>query len=168
MKLHPGSLRPVIVVCALMLLAPAAAQDPLIPGPNVNMVSGTQWPDGDPFLQRQNEPSMAVSTRNSLHLLGGANDYRTVDIPGLPGGKTVGDAWLGIFKSFNGGGSWISTLLPGYPQDTSTEGLESPLMGFEATADPVMRAGTNGLFYYSGIASIVEIQLPVRPSWHAS
>ena len=34
---------------------------------NVNMVSGQQWPGGDPFLRQQNEPSAAVSTRNSLH-----------------------------------------------------------------------------------------------------
>ena len=29
----------------------------------------------------QNEPTVAVSTRNPLHLLAGANDYRTVDLP---------------------------------------------------------------------------------------
>src|SRR5690348_2910055 len=40
----------------LILCAGSFAQ---IPGPNVNMVSGTTWPGGDPFLQRQNEPSMA-------------------------------------------------------------------------------------------------------------
>ena len=34
---------------------------------NINMVSGTTWPDGDPFLQRQNEPSMAASSRNPRH-----------------------------------------------------------------------------------------------------
>src|SRR6267154_1940766 len=51
-------------------------------GPNVNMVSGTGWTNGDPFLQRQNEPSIAVSTRNTLHLIAGANDYRGVDLPG--------------------------------------------------------------------------------------
>jgi hypothetical protein len=121
----------------------------VIPGANVNMVSGTQWPDGDPFLQRQNEPSIAVSTRNRLHLLAGVNDYRTVDLPGLPEGKETGDAWLGVFRSVDGGGSWKSTLVRGYPQDQ--EGAYSPLHGYEAAADPVVRAGTNGLFYYSGI-----------------
>src|SRR5476651_323887 len=78
-----------------------------IPGRNINMVSGTTFPDGDPFLQRQNEPSIAVSTRNPLHLFGAANDYRTVDIPGLIG-EVNGDAWIGIFKSFDGGGTWRS------------------------------------------------------------
>lgn len=135
----------------------------LIVGRNINMVSGTKLPGGDPWLQRQNEPSIAVSTRNSLHLLAGANDYRTIDMPDLekkiPGQeeKTATpprDAWLGVFKSFDGGQSWISTLLPGFPQDTSYEGFYSPLQqaGYYTAADPVVRAGTNGLFYYSGIA----------------
>jgi len=48
--------------------------------------------------------------------------------------------------------SWKSTLLPGYPLDTSAEGLASPIHGFQAGADPTVRAGTSGLFYYSGIA----------------
>jgi hypothetical protein len=134
-----------LIVCA----SQAGAQ---IAGQNVNMVSGTKWPGGDPFLQRQNEPSMAVSSRNPLHLLAGANDYRTVDLPGLPDGEETGDAWLGIFKSFDGGQTWQSTLLPGYPQDQSAQGLASPLKGYSAAADPVVRPGTNGLFYYSGIA----------------
>jgi hypothetical protein len=55
---------------------------------------------GDPFLQRQNEPSLAVSSRNSLHLLAGANDYRTVDIPtpDIVLGSLAGDAWLGCVQ----------------------------------------------------------------------
>ena len=138
----------VIVVC---LLSSAPAQNPAA-GANVNMVSGTDWTTGDPFLQRQNEPSVAVSTRNPLHLLAGANDYRTVDLPGLLGIEERGDAWLGIFKSFDGGQTWQSTLLPGYPLDSSSDGLTSPVHGFQAGADPAVRAGTNGLFYYSGLA----------------
>ena len=116
------------------------------------MVAGTTWPDGDPFLQRQNEPSIAASTRNVLHLLAGANDYRTVDLPGHPGDKPTADAWLGVFKSFNGGKTWTSTLIPGYPQDTSPVGVASPLKAYDAAADPVVRAGANGLMFYAGIA----------------
>ncbi len=36
---------------------------------------------GDGFLQRQVEPTIAVSTRNPDHLLAFFNDYRAVDIP---------------------------------------------------------------------------------------
>jgi hypothetical protein len=116
------------------------------------MVSGTGWTNGDPFLQRQNEPSLAVSTRNTLHLFGGANDYRSVDIAGLAGQSERADAWLGVFKSFDGGQTWQSTLLPGFPLDSSPAGMASPLHGFQAAADPTVRPGTNGLFFYSGIA----------------
>ena len=125
------------------------------PSQNTNMVSGTKFPGGDPFLQRQNEPSVAVSTRNPQHLLAGANDYRTVDLPAndaLPDDAVTGDAWLGVFKSFDGGLTWRSTLLPGFPQDSSAAGIASPIKGFKTAADPVVRAGTNGMFYYSGVA----------------
>src|SRR5690348_17010120 len=96
------------VVSATLFYATAYAQGPT-PGQNVNMVSGTKWPGGDPFLRQQNEPSIAVSTRNPQHLLAGANDYRTVDlnlIDQLPINQLDGDAWLGVFKSFDGGQRW--------------------------------------------------------------
>lgn len=133
----------------------SSAQSPamgLVASRNVNMVSGQELPNGDPYLQRQNEPSVAASTRNPLHLLAGANDYRTVDIPGSFDDGETGDAWLGVFKSFDGGERWQSTLLPGYPQDTTPEGMASPLKAYHAGADPVVRPGTNGLIYYSGLA----------------
>jgi Bacterial Ig-like domain (group 3)/BNR repeat-like domain len=122
-----------------------------IPGENVNMVSGTTWPGGDPFLQRQNEPSIAVSAANPLHLLAGANDYRSVDLSVVVA-KMPGDAWLGVFKSFDGGQTWRSTLMPGSPMDDTPEGQASPLKGYTAAADPVIRAGPAGMLYYSGIA----------------
>ena len=124
-------------------------EEGLVAGRNVNMVAGMELPDGDPYLQRQNEPSIAVSTRNPLHMLAGANDYRTVDWPGGPNDTETGDAWLGVFKSYNGGQKWYSELLPGYPQEGPTS---HPLSGFDAAADPTVRAGPNGLFFYSGIA----------------
>jgi hypothetical protein len=140
------------LLAILVIVPTAAAQDGhLWVGPNVNMVSGTEFPTGDPFQQRQNEPSAAVSTRNIMNMMGFANDYRAVDIPFFIDEKTTGDAWLGVFKSFDGGLTWQSTLLRGYPQDLSEEGLGSPLSGYQAGADPVVRAGTHGLFYLSGI-----------------
>jgi hypothetical protein len=122
-----------------------------IAGQNINMVSGTNWPAGDPYLQRQNEPSIAVSSRNPEHMLGGANDYRTVDIPNPNAPTILGDAWLGVYSSMDGGETWKSTLLPGYPQDTSAVGKASPLHAYTVATDPTVRAGTHGLFYYSGL-----------------
>ena len=117
------------------------------------MVTGTQWPGGDPFLQRQNEPSMAISSRNPLHMVAGDNDYRSVDLPAVSGeSEPTGDAWLGFFTSFDGGQTWTSNLVPGYPQDTSLAGRLSPIYGLGAGADPTVRAGTNGMIYYSGLA----------------
>ena len=148
------------VLCAMaglafgvaLLGAPAAVAQ--VAGTNVNMVSGTKWPNGDPFLQRQNEPSMAVSTRNPMHILAGANDYRSVDLETiLSGGAETGDAWLGLFKSFDGGYTWQSTLLPGCPYAITQCSDSGALRGtFQAAADPVVRAGTNGMFYYAGLA----------------
>ena len=103
MKLFRGYC--LLLLCLSISWQTLPAQSPT-PGQNVNMVSGTGWPGGDPFLQRQNEPSMGVSSRNSQHLLAGANDYRTVDlniVDQLPIDQLAGDAWLGVFKSFDGG-----------------------------------------------------------------
>jgi Putative Ig domain/Kelch motif/Galactose oxidase, central domain len=147
------------------LCVTTSAQNPT-PGQNVNMVSGMTWPYGDPFLERQNEPSLAVSTRNALHLLAGANDYRTVDLnllesepgevntcpPGTVPCPGTAEPWVGQYISTDGGARWQSTLLPGYPQDVSFQGMRSPLHGFTTASDPVIRAGTNGIFYYAGIA----------------
>jgi len=133
--------------------------DDLFAGRNVNMTSSKIWPDpeGDVYLQRQNEPSLAVSTLNPLHLLAGANDYRSVDtwdtvgrLPGIPEEAAAGDAWLGVFKSYDGGRSWKSNLLPGYLPGSGEVG--DSLRGFDAASDPTVRAGIDGLFYYSGIA----------------
>ena len=132
----------------------------LTAGRNVNMTSSKEWPDpeGDVYLQRQNEPSLAVSTLNPLHLLAGANDFRSVDtwesqgnLPGIPEEAAAGDAWLGVFTSYDGGQSWKSKLLPGYIDDPTPEFGDS-LKGFKAASDPTVRAGIDGFFYYSGIA----------------
>jgi Putative Ig domain len=151
------------MLLGLVWVQTSRAQGPT-PGQNVNMVSGSTWPYGDPFLERQNEPSLAVSTRNALHLLAGANDYRTVDLGTLfetePGEVNTcpfpcpptAEPWVGQYISIDGGAHWQSTLLPGFPQDGSPQGTASPLHGFTTASDPVVRAGTNGLFYYAGIA----------------
>jgi hypothetical protein len=149
---------------ASVLLAAGAASintgaQQMSSGRNVNVAGGpTDLDDrgvpvlGDPYLQRQNEPSMACSSRNPLNCLTGANDYRRLNFPGVQDGKVTGDAWLGQFWTRDGGNTWRSALLPGYAEDLDPLGQASPAHPFEASADPIVRAGTNGLFYYSGIA----------------
>jgi hypothetical protein len=152
-----------MLLAGSLLLAPLArvgSAQQLSVGANVNMVGGpaslTAGPPfsiaGDPYLQRQNEPSMACSSRNPANCLAAANDYRLVGTPGVQDGRVTGDAWLGIFWTHDDGQTWRSTLLPGFPQDTSAAGLASPITGLGAAADPTVRAGTNGLLYVSGIA----------------
>ena len=68
------------VLAASCLFPVFVSAAPPVAGPNVNMVSGTKWPQGDPFLTKQNEPSIAVSSRNARHLLAGSNDYRLVPV----------------------------------------------------------------------------------------
>src|ERR1051326_1616528 len=134
-------------VIALCMPTRAQIQTP-VAGRNVNMVSGTNWPGGDPFLQRQNEPSLAVSSRNPFHLLAGANDYRSVDLARTTNGET-GDAWLGLFKSLDGGNTWRSILLPGCPYNTPVCGGAPAVRnaGYQAAPDPMGRAGSNGTVY---------------------
>ena len=55
---HVGYIALLSAALCLFASAPTRAQ---VSGQNVNMVSGTNWTNGDPFLQRQNEPSIAVS-----------------------------------------------------------------------------------------------------------
>ena len=62
MRRSEPAVRPRVLSAALALALAAVlaentpAQQQIVPGANVNMVSGTTHPDGDPYLQRQNEP----------------------------------------------------------------------------------------------------------------
>jgi len=70
---------------------------------------------------RQNEPSIAVDPRNTNVLIGSSNDYcGTFGPPGDPAtGNPAGPIWLGYYRSENSGHSFVDSLVPGYPGDTS-------------------------------------------------
>ncbi len=146
------SLRAALTAFGLLLITLGASPHAQVAGRNVNMVTGGTFPGGDPFLQKQNEPSIAMSTRNPCHLLAGANDYRAVNLPGLPDDLEIGDSWVGWYESTDCGATFYSTLVPGYPQDNSPEGIASPAKGFTTAADPVLKSGAAGTFYYLFIA----------------
>lgn len=71
---------------------------------------------------RQNEPSVGVNPRDTRVIIGSSNDYCGVyndgeDADGAP--IPSGPIWLGYYRSENAGVSFRSSLVPGYPDDTS-------------------------------------------------
>ena len=115
---------------------------------------------------RQNEPSVAINPRNIQVIIGSSNDYCGVyndgeDADGAP--IPSGPVWLGYYRSENGGASFRSSLVPGYPGDTSpyaalaqvrTSGSGDPVvawdghgrvfMGSESSGDPAGSRKTFG------------------------
>jgi hypothetical protein len=89
---------------------------------------------------RQNEPSVAVNPRNPQVVVGSSNDYcgvynDGVDAFGAP--IASGPIWLGYYRSENGGSSFVSSLVPGYPEDRSPYAARAQVR--TATAgDPVL------------------------------
>jgi hypothetical protein len=67
---------------------------------------------------RQNEPAVAVDPRNPQVIVGSSNDYCGVF---ASNGTFIGlgIVWMGYYRSQDGGASFTSSLIPGYPGDTS-------------------------------------------------
>ena len=125
---------------------------------------------GDPFLQRQVETKHAVSVINNRMVVALSNDYRTVDyaadsgfgeglfalFPGLSGLKRFfaagpPDAWLGLYRSTDGGVSFVNGLVPGFPTDTSPLGLSQPWSGLAAASDGAIASDAYGHFHGAGL-----------------
>jgi hypothetical protein len=70
---------------------------------------------------RQNEPAVAMDPRDPRVIIGSSNDYCGTYAGSPSGGPFVpaGPIWLGYYRSENSGASFQSSLVPGYPGDTS-------------------------------------------------
>jgi hypothetical protein len=117
---------------------------------NYTMVTGV--PYTDPVLSacsvsrgRQNEPAVAVDPRNPAVVVGSSNDYCGVF---AANGTFIGPGvvWLGYYRSQNGGSSFTSSLVPGYPGDTSPFAANAHVRT-SGSGDPVLAWDTHGRLY---------------------
>jgi BNR repeat-like domain len=164
----PVALTLALVACALVL-APGVQASHAVVGPNMKVTDdngnvdggiGNVTPSKDAENRQANETTVSISTVASpvTGKLGdtvaeAANDYRMV--------PHTGDTWMPIYLSFDGGATWsgspphpngYNTMVPGFPTDTSAEGLASPLHGLDGAGDPVIRFDGSGNLLVGGIA----------------
>ena len=91
-----------------------------------------------------NEPYSVVDPTNPNLIVAGWNDYCLTDL---------GAGWQGFAYSTDRGETWTDSIVPGYPQDTSDEGMESPLFGNHTDAgDPIAAFDNDGNLFVGGIA----------------
>jgi hypothetical protein len=163
----------VALSCASMMFAAGASAS--TPGGDVRVTHDTPAAAGyvsaytlatgnaysDPTLDecsiargRQNEPSVAVDPRNTNVLIGSSNDYCGVFAP--PGdaatGSPLGPIWLGYYRSEDGGESFVDSLVPGYPGDTSPyDGLAQ--IRTASAGDPVVAWDGHGRVFLGSESS---------------
>src|SRR5947209_3561324 len=102
---------------------------------------------------RQNEPAVAVDPRNTSVLIGSSNDYCGVfdtNVNGVP--AALGPIWLGYYRSENGGSSFQSSLVPGYPGDTSPYAALAQIRTASA-GDPVIAWDAHGRVFMGSESS---------------
>lgn len=98
---------------------------------------------------RQNEPSVAIDPRNTDVLVGSSNDYcgvynGSVDADGAP--IPSGPIWLGYYRSENAGAGFVSSLVPGYPGDTSPYAARAHIRT-ASSGDPVLAWDNHGRLF---------------------
>ncbi|HEV8207222.1 MAG TPA: sialidase family protein [Acidimicrobiia bacterium] len=151
----------IAAVLALVWLVPAAQANPAEARlTNDNGGTGyvsdytlvTGLPYTDPVLSacsqshgRQNEPAVAVDPRNPQVIVGSSNDYCGVF---AADGTFIGlgDVWLGYYRSEDGGGSFTSSLVPGYQGDTSPYAARSQVRTADS-GDPVWAWDNHGRLF---------------------
>ncbi len=142
----------IALICAGRPDRSTAGADPTLAGGNVRVSTHDFFPSdpffsatGAPDVLQQNEPSIAVHRLNPDLIAVGMNDVRTLAISG--------DAWQGLAVSTNGGKSFdFEALVPGFPGDTSADGLASPIRGNQAASDPWLSFDSFGNLFFAFVA----------------
>ena len=127
--------------CILLATAPGSAKAGSalthVEHPNVLVTT-------DPEARSQNEVTIAAFPNNRNVLVATARDTR----------QASGFSWAGYYRSTDGGESWTNALVPGFPGDTSPEGLSSPVhaAGWTIGSDPVITADREGRVYLAWLS----------------
>jgi hypothetical protein len=104
---------------------------------SIEACNDTEDPAAFGAFTQDNEPFSVVDPSNPDLVVAGWNNY-------------CGD-WMGLAFSTDGGQSWTDSLVPGYPADTSTEGMASPEFGrTNEASDPVAAFSPDGSMFYFG------------------
>ncbi len=133
-----------LIAIGVFLVGGFGDDDPSGPSPNIYDPTTPGKPNDAMHTQadNQNEMSVAINPVNPLNMVAGANDYGCNPL--------YEDAWAGYYYTNDGGQTWDSGCIPGFPGDTSEEGL--PLQSYYGAGDPVLVVDSHGRFYYAGIA----------------
>jgi hypothetical protein len=128
-----GLLSTVLLITVTLFTIPSHA---VAVSANVNLIPAPE--------RQQAEPTIAIDLQNPSIIAAGAQDY---NFAGLRQHR-----WNAIYRSSDAGQTWTNSLLPGFPGDSSAQGLSSPLHGYTLTSDPVLAFDNRGNLYYAGIA----------------
>lgn len=101
---------------------------------------------------RQNEPAVAVDPRNAQVLIGSSNDYCGVYAGSTTTFVPAGPIWLGYYRSEDGGRTFQSSLVPGYPGDVSPYGALAQIRTASA-GDPVIAWDAHGRVFMGSESS---------------
>jgi len=162
MKSHKLSIALTLAVVLSLILSTGVlashatdSADVKVTNDNNNADGGTPNPSFDAQNRQSNETTVSISPADSDIVAVGANDYRMVTV--------AGDVWLGFYVSDDAGTTWFNTFVPGFPSDTSPAGLDSPLLGLDASGDPVVRFDAAGNLYVAAIGFNRNFDQPDRP-----
>jgi hypothetical protein len=162
MKTKPNKMLALFVVVIGLFVVPVVlaahatgGADVKVTNDNNNVDGGTPNPSFDAQNRQSNETTVAINPVNPYIVAAGGNDYRMVTV--------TGDVWFGVYVSADGGATWFNTMVPGFPSDTSPAGLASPLLGLDASGDPVVRFDAAGNLYAAAIGFNRNFDQPDRP-----
>ena len=118
---------------------------------NYTMVTGNAYSDEvldacGSSRGRQNEPAVAVNPRDTDVIVGSSNDYCGVF---TEDGALIGPGgivWNGYYRSEDGGETFVSSLVPGYPGDTSPYAANAHVRT-AGGGDPVLAWDTAGRLF---------------------